>query len=68
MSTCSETKAMADEAEPQPEPQPQPQQQQQPQTIIVMQQPMAGGAGGQVQLRDWNSGVFGCFSDFGGCE
>ena len=60
---------MADEAEPQTEPQAQPQQQQQPQTtVIVMQQPMVGGGGGPGQLRDWNSGVFGCFSDFGSCE
>ncbi|KAK2182767.1 hypothetical protein NP493_337g02044 [Ridgeia piscesae] len=36
----------------------------QPQTIVVMQQPMAGAG---TQLREWNSGVFGCFSDFGSC-
>ena len=38
----------------------------QQQTVVVVQQPVAGGAGGQ--LREWNDGVFSCFSDFGSCE
>ncbi|KAI0230664.1 Placenta-specific gene 8 protein [Lamellibrachia satsuma] len=33
--------------------------------IVVVQQPMAGDA--PQQLREWNSGVFGCCSDCGSC-
>ncbi|KAI0230662.1 hypothetical protein LSAT2_019020 [Lamellibrachia satsuma] len=38
----------------------------QPASIIITQQPLPGGVAPQ-QLREWNTGVLGCFSDMGVC-
>ena len=37
-------------------------------TTVIIQQPASNAQGYPQNVRDWNSGLFGCFDDCMGCK